>query len=42
MEIGEYHLNELSEMLGGGTAAEIREEIRQAESGDPVRGRDSE
>ena len=36
-----YHLNELSEMLGGGNAPEIREEIQQAESSDPVT-RDSE
>ena len=37
-----YHLNELSEMFGGGKAPEIREEIQRAESGVPVGGRDSE
>ena len=37
-----YHINELSEMLGGGSVPEIREEIQQAESGDPLGRRDSE
>ena len=37
-----YFLNELNEMLGGGKAPEIREEIQQAESRDTRGGRDSE
>ena len=37
-----YHLNELSEMLGGGKAPEIREKIQRAEFGVPVGGRNSE
>ena len=37
-----YHINELSELLGGGRVPEIREEVQQAESGDPLGGRDPE
>ena len=37
-----YHLNELSKMLGGGGVPEIREEIQEAEAGDPLGRRDSE
>ena len=37
-----YHINELSEMLGAGHVPEIREEIQQAEAGDPLGRRDSE
>ena len=37
-----YHINELSEMLGAGHVPEIREEIQEAESGDPLGRRDLE
>ena len=37
-----YHINELSQMLGGGGVPEIREEVRQEESGDPLGEQDSE
>lgn len=33
-----YHLNELSEMFGGGPLPEIREEVQQDESGEPLGG----
>ena len=36
-----YHLNELSEMLGGGKVPEIREEIHQDESGEPFGGQNA-